>query len=196
MFNKRMLVIGTLMVVIVVLAVGLPLGAQVTWQEECKVPDLKDLFSSTRDVQADGDMVTFVNAWHEALFSLEIQFANCLVSAAAADVDLQGAELFSVILSRQNLSGANLQDANLGGANLQEAVLNDINLQGAWLHYTNLRGADLRGANLSDAQFNEESILPDGEYWTPDTDLSRFTNPEHPDFWNPCVDREYPPWYC
>jgi len=23
------------------------------------------------------------------------------------------------------------------------------------------------------------------KYWTPETDMTRYTNPEHPDFWQP-----------
>ena len=28
------------------------------------------------------------------------------------------------------------------------------------------------------------------KYWTPDTDMTRYTNPEHPDFWEPDWVRE------
>ena len=27
-------------------------------------------------------------------------------------------------------------------------------------------------------------LLPDGSQWTPETDMARFTDPEHPDYWN------------
>ena len=33
--------------------------------------------------------------------------------------------------------------------------------------------------------FDEESFMPDGELWTPYTDMSRFTNPDHKAFWQP-----------
>jgi hypothetical protein len=52
------------------------------------------------------------------------------------------------------------------------------NLQGANLSYANLQGAV-----LEDAELNETTILPDGTQWTPDTDLKRFTDPKHPNFW-------------
>jgi hypothetical protein len=26
-------------------------------------------------------------------------------------------------------------------------------------------------------------VLPDGTRWTPDTDMERFTDPQHPAFW-------------
>jgi len=29
------------------------------------------------------------------------------------------------------------------------------------------------------------AILPDGSKWTPDTDMTRYTDPNHPDFWQP-----------
>jgi hypothetical protein len=69
--------------------------------------------------------------------------------------------------------------------------------------------ANLLNANLTDAKFDETTVLPDAVweyvtqtdinitgYWTPDTDMSRFTDPEHPDFWDPCVELEQIPWYC
>ena len=37
--------------------------------------------------------------------------------------------------------------------------------------------------NLEKVEFNEKTKLPDGKKWTPDTDMARFTDPEHPDFW-------------
>lgn len=33
------------------------------------------------------------------------------------------------------------------------------------------------------AYFEETTILPNGVYWTSKTDMSRFTDPEHPDYW-------------
>jgi hypothetical protein len=54
---------------------------------------------------------------------------------------------------------------------------------------------NLRGADLTYAQFDENTILPDAEFvvdnksfdkhWTPQTDMTRYTNPDHPDFWQP-----------
>ena len=36
--------------------------------------------------------------------------------------------------------------------------------------------ADLQGALLKDATFNEQTRLPDGTFWTLQTDMSQFTN--------------------
>ena len=90
---------------------------------------------------------------------------------------LTGAHLIKANLFRANLSGANLIRANLSRADLIEADLRGANLSGA-----NLIRANLRDAKLFDV------ILPDGTKWTPETDLSRFTNPDHPDFWQPSSD--------
>ena len=82
------------------------------------------------------------------------------------------------------MRSSNLQDAYLAYANLQNAIL--IN-------------ANLRNAILENTEFNEKTVLPDAEaigldsednkiyskYWTPETDMTRYTNPEHPDFWQP-----------
>lgn len=94
-------------------------------------------------------------------------------------------------LINANLQGANLVDANLMGAMLMNANLDDAylvcaNLEMAWMDRTKLRGANLRGANLTAAnlggEMDETTTLPDGRRWGPDTDIARFTNPNHPDF--------------
>jgi uncharacterized protein YjbI with pentapeptide repeats len=123
--------------------------------------------------------------------------------------DLEGAELHSASLQNASLSWANMQAANLYAANLQKAHLVAANLQGANLQGANLqganlfnadlrgthlRGADLRGAYISypvavpigvapPTKFDETTELPDSSMWHPYTNLTRFTNPEHANFW-------------
>ena len=89
--------------------------------------------------------------------------------------DLRGADLEQANLIRANLRGADLEWADLDGTDLRWANLAEANL--AWI---NLRGANLRGA-----EFDEHTTLPNRTKWTPDTDMARFTNPDHPDFWRP-----------
>jgi hypothetical protein len=86
---------------------------------------------------------------------------------------------------------ADLSDADLAGADLQGVYLDGANLRG-----TNLRGADLMWARQGHPQygpvlFNQATILPDGTTWTPETDMSRFTDPAHLEFWRP-VDQSPP----
>jgi hypothetical protein len=121
--------------------------------------------------------------------------------------NLQGALLQKANLEATNLWAANLQGANLwaadlhgailGGANLCGADLSQANLQGAFLYHANLQGVRLEGANLQgmsydDAQFSDQTMLPDGSPWTPQTDLRRFTDTNHPDFWDCKLNRTYP----
>lgn len=105
-------------------------------------------------------------------------------------------------LTRANLAGADLWRSNLQKTNFYKADLNHANmyrvdLRNANLAITNLTGADLiaadlRGANLQEATIEgvlwyhenqEGALLPDGSRWTPESDLSRFTDPTHPEFW-------------
>lgn len=99
--------------------------------------------------------------------------------------DLRGANLREADLKGVALEGANLQGAKLEYADLRGAELVGANLQGAELDYANLRGAELAGANLELARLAESTTLPDGARWRPGADLARFTDPEHPDFWQP-----------
>jgi hypothetical protein len=104
------------------------------------------------------------------------------------DKSLQGAYLWRANLQGAFLGGVNLKRAILVGANLQEAVLGDANLQGADLCSANLQRAGLVGAT-----FDENTTLPDETKWTPDTDIARFTDPEHSEFWR--SDKKWSPAY-
>jgi hypothetical protein len=112
--------------------------------------------------------------------------------------DLRGANLQDALLNAANLHAANVIRANLQGAflslaHLQVADLRGANLEGAVLDSTNLKGADLRGARLLNAHlhgadltgavFNHHVKLPDGSQWSPNTDLTRFTDPNRTDSW-------------
>jgi len=79
----------------------------------------------------------------------------------------------------------NLGYSPLVGANLQGAMLLSANLQGANLAGANLQRTMLASANLQGARLSERTRLPDGTNWTPGTDMARFTDPDHPDFWRP-----------
>ncbi len=92
-------------------------------------------------------------------------------------------------LHRACLRGADLREANLFRNSLREADLDHADLQGADLRGADLRGAILFGAKLRDAKidsktkFDETTVLPSGSKWTSDVDITRFTDPEHSDFW-------------
>jgi hypothetical protein len=117
----------------------------------------------------------------------ELGNAN-LQQAFLYKANLQTAQLVESDLQRANLWKANLQGAYLVRANLKDTKLQGSDLQRAYLLGANLQGADLEDANLQEAKmeyakFNKQSKLPDGTNWTPDTDMARFTDPDHPNFW-------------
>lgn len=113
---------------------------------------------------------------------------------------LQDSYLFMANLQSARLRFANLQGANLQAAYLEGADLRDTNLEGANLELGNLKGASFGGAN-----FDEKTILPNikvqwddngkavptpESYWIPKTDMTRYTDPKHPDFWQPWVKKQ------
>jgi hypothetical protein len=129
-----------------------------------------------------------------------------LDGASLRGADLHGANLNGAHLDGAYLFGANLDGAYLFGAHLEGAHLTGAHLEGAHLFRAqlddaNLTGAQLDGANLCEANlqnaqfgiddfglkttFNEKTILPDYTMWTPETDMTRFNDPNHPDFWKP-----------
>ncbi|MEM9951763.1 MAG: pentapeptide repeat-containing protein [Chloroflexota bacterium] len=125
--------------------------------------------------------------------------------------NLQDAYLYQADLENCNFYKSTLRDADISKANLRGAYLHNANLANASAFGTDFRGACLWYANmrnmrhLDKAIFDETTILPDsrplydenGEvmtddnelilfdfYWTPEIDMSRYTNPEHRDFWD------------
>ncbi|HEX2619651.1 MAG TPA: pentapeptide repeat-containing protein [Phototrophicaceae bacterium] len=141
------------------------------------------------------------------LQGLHLEDAN-LQEANLLEANLQEAYLGAADLQKANLQDANLQGANLRKANLQEAYLGLANLQRAilfrarlqnanlWranlqeadLEHARLQGVDLSSASLLHAYLGEDfnspeldktTILPDGNFWTPETDLKKFTNPRN-----------------
>ena len=125
-----------------------------------------------------------------------------LVWADLRGANLEETDLANADLKKAWLDGANLRGANLGDADLEEAWLDGTNLRGANLSGVNLQGAflyqaNLLSADLTNAMFDETTVLPDGANWIPNTDITRFTDPTHPDFWDPCVELEsWEAWYC
>jgi uncharacterized protein YjbI with pentapeptide repeats len=126
------------------------------------------------------------------------------------DADLQGANLQWAKLKNANLNGSNLAGANLKQANLQaaraagadcrganffEAKLYRVNFKDALLQEADLRHAHLEGARLTNASLcnallegahlDEKTVLPDDTHYTPETDLARFTDPQHPRYFQP-----------
>lgn len=142
--------------------------------------------------EADLVAATFIGA--------DLHGAN-LQRAAMMRTDLQNANLkeanmHGVALLEATLEGANLVDANLGRAMMVEANLRGAQLQRSVLRESDLRHADLCGADLTDAnmrnalnfdtvKFDAQTTLPNGDQWRDGYDVGMFTDPDHPDFWQP-----------
>jgi uncharacterized protein YjbI with pentapeptide repeats len=119
-----------------------------------------------------------------------------LAKATLIHTNFAKAGFWDVYLREAYFLGANLQGADFWMADLQgahftfvdlrETNLNQANLKGAtfWMQ-ANLTDANLLYADLTDTRFDNGTILPDGNQWTPTTDMRRFTDPKHPDFWYP-----------
>jgi uncharacterized protein YjbI with pentapeptide repeats len=128
-----------------------------------------------------------------------------LENASLGDAHLENASLGYAHLENASLWDAHLENANLGYAHLENADLDSAHLENANSGYAHLENANLGGASLRGVQrierafFNEKTVLPGAKrlgfddnrnprfdkYWTPDTDMTRYTNPDHPDFWEP-----------
>ncbi|MFC1961000.1 pentapeptide repeat-containing protein [Chloroflexota bacterium] len=118
-----------------------------------------------------------------------------LQRANLQNVDLKDADLRKANLTAANLQEARLENAELLGVDLEKANLQKVNLWEAGLLEANLTNANLLETNLRGAHCNEKTILPDAKYdsetkqytsyYSPDTDIGRFTDSTHDHFWRP-----------
>lgn len=132
------------------------------------------------------------------LWKADLQGAN-MQWAKLKKANLNGSTLVGTNLTQANLQTAKLGGADLRGANLFEAKLYRAVMHGADVRYATLDGAHLEGARLEGANLlgaslanvfiDEFTVLPDGQAWSPETDLARFTDAQHPQFWQPPVTR-------
>ena len=133
----------------------------------------------------------------------ELKAMGATKDGSLVSVNLEGAHLTGVRLGRANLrnsrmdfadfSSGHLYFADLFGADMSGSDLRGTVLTGANLHHTDLVAAKLQGALMSEADmtyckldnavFDETTQLPDKSNWSPTTDMGRFTNPKHPNFW-------------
>lgn len=156
--------------------------------------------ANLRGANLQGAWLDSANLQHTRLLMSNLQHSRL------SHANLQQTELENANLQQANLREANLQEAYLREANLQGVDLYKANLQETNLGLANLRDAsllqvNLLGAKIDYAQFDEKTLLPDAQktgwddegnnlytpksYWTPKTDMRRYTDPEHPDFWEP-----------
>jgi len=92
--------------------------------------------------------------------------------------NLDESDLKFVKLQRAYVYSSSLRDVDLRYSELVETDLRGTDLSGANLHHADLVGAIISGTNVNgkfrSAIFDENTILPDGSSWSPDTDMSKF----------------------
>lgn len=148
------------------------------------------------EIHLEGADLTHARLWRADLSRADLESANLqdawlgeanLRYAKLTSANLHGAELGDCTLEHSNLANANLGEAKLKKADLRRASLYDAELEQACLDGADLCGsyllyANLRDASLQETRFDEATVLPDGTNWTSNTDMSRFTEAQHPDF--------------
>lgn len=102
-----------------------------------------------------------------------------LNGAYLVTANLNGVNMWDTLLKGADLHGAVMKNARLQRVNFSGANLWNVNLAGARLEMVNLEGADLMHADLTGVVFlsvelDRHTRLPDGEYWSPAADLSRY----------------------
>jgi len=130
----------------------------------------------------------YTNLSNSNLQHAKLESAN-LMKSRLSEANLQYADLAGTNLELTNLESANLQDTNLESAKLQGANLSHANLQNANLSQASLQGVNLSNAKIANIIWEVQedgkvytTTLPDGELWTADTEMGKFTDPSHPEF--------------
>jgi uncharacterized protein YjbI with pentapeptide repeats len=173
-----------------------------------KLPEANLTNANLQQANLTSSELQKINLTNGKLLKANLTEANLTIAnlrqANLCKANLTGAELVGANLANVNLSLAELESSELFKANLENASLFEANLIGVDLRAVNLSNTNLLKANLvwansSYATYTDLTILPDSEfkgrnrngkviydkYWTPDTDMTRYTDPNHPDFWQP-----------
>ena len=90
--------------------------------------------------------------------------------------NMRGAYLFDASFQGASLLYADLRDADLRMSQFGGSILIGADFQGADLQYADLQGATLGGTDFTDA------TLPDGLKYDVQTEMTKFTDPTHPQF--------------
>jgi hypothetical protein len=154
--------------------------------------DLEDLdlsFADFSEADLSGATLSGANLTGANLTGATLSYATLSYTTLQGAI-LKGANLRGVNLRGADLRQTDLRDAFLRGAVLVQATLTGAMLQNAQLHTANLQDADLREADLGAAVLTR-ATLPNGATWETCTDMDRFTNPSHTDFWR----AEQPYWF-
>lgn len=132
--------------------------------------------------------------WEAKLTGVALNGAN-LSGAALGNSYFQEAYLSNVNFSNADLMGADLNRADMVNSNFHNAQMRYANLEASYLGAADLRGANLQDAYLAgahftdmyfgDATFDSNTVLPDGSRWDQTAEIDRFTDPAHPQYWQP-----------
>jgi uncharacterized protein YjbI with pentapeptide repeats len=123
-----------------------------------------------RDADLSGADLRLVGMTAPGLLGVNLNGAD-LSLAYLPDAVLTAAKLVDADLRKTILERGHLSWADLTRADLRNAKLVDAKLEG-----TTLTRAKLKGADLSRVKLSEYTTLPDGTKWTPDTDMTCFTD--------------------
>lgn len=106
------------------------------------------------------------------------------------NVILLAADFSHSTIIESTFKNAELEDTTFHGCRFEYCNFENIEFAHINMSDSELIGCFFRNANMSNIHpLNwKNTILPDGTIWTPDTDMEKFTNPEHPNFYVPEYD--------
>lgn len=200
---------GVLTLVLVTFLVGIGrYSAHISWRLDRRIDEF------TWGPQGSGMVVVKRWKWWASwLHGFSTEMAGAVVTALLFALILRGVEQQQGVDQRKTqlvvqMGSPNNEFAIEAARQLREfgwfgeGTLRGANLVNANLVSARLLGVNLKGANLLGAKFDEKTILPDAfppefdvfgdptyppdSYYKPGvTDMRKYTDPTHPDFWQP-----------
>lgn len=107
---------------------------------------------------------------------------------------LKQCDFTNTTLQHNCFANSKLESCNFTNASISQAVFHNARLNECNFDGTILEDVDFSGAYLIHCKFPNltpltmmfgKLTLPDGTLWDDSTDMTRFTDPSHPEFWEP-----------
>lgn len=153
-----------------------------THQQILKQRLIFDVSSSSNDIAKRAIEEMRYQGWlsgeNSLLKGARLSGAN-LEGADLRNANLEGAELSATNLKSSNLQNVNFRSCDLYGTNFENSNLafsdfQEAQLISAHLNSCLLYDANLKSAYVYDVTFDENTMLPNGDKWTKNTDLKAF----------------------
>jgi uncharacterized protein YjbI with pentapeptide repeats len=149
-------------------------------------------YANLTDVYMRESDLSSAQVWSSTMNHVNLNGANLskieLGFAWLHYVQMMNTNLFEADLRFTKLDSVRFEGADLTGSRFCQAILSNVHFQDTDLARVDFTEASFKEVNFDNARWQPSSILPNGDNYDPTKgieQLERFTDPNHPDFWEP-----------